>query len=320
MSKVLVINQDLVKDLVNMSGAIEMVEQAFLGFHQKKSKIYPAVREMIQEHDGIFGIKSAYLMDEKCIGLKAGGFWNHNVKRGKTNHQSTMVLFDAQTGEPVCLLDANYLTGIRTGAAGAVAAKYLARKNSKTVGIIGCGVQSRTQLEGLLAQFPIEQVLIFDRFEESAKKFKQEIVAKGLRAQVSASPEILAGRADIIVTTTPSFSPVLKTSWVKEGTHINAMGSDTKGKRELDIDQMPTKLVCDLWEQSSIMGELQHGTGKADVHAEIGQIVSGEKAGRENDKEITLFDGTGLAVQDLQVAGYVYSKAKERNLGVTVEL
>jgi alanine dehydrogenase len=317
MSKVLVIKQDLVKELVSMSGAIEMVEQAFLGFHQKKSKIYPAVREMVEEHNGIFGIKSAYLMDEKCMGLKAGGFWNNNVKKGKTNHQSTMVLFDAETGEPVCLLDANYLTGIRTGAAGAVAAKYLARKDSKTVGIIGAGVQSRTQLEGLLDQFPIEQVLIFDRFQESAKKFEQEIVEKGLQAHVCDSPETLAGKADIIVTTTPSFSPVLKTSWVKEGTHINAMGSDTKGKRELDIDQVPAKRVCDLWEQSSIMGECQHGTEKADIHAEIGQIVSGERAGRENEKE---FDGTGIAVQDLQVAAYVYSKAKEKNLGVTVEL
>lgn len=320
MAEILVLKGDLVKELVSLQEATDIVEEAFCEYYQKKSKVFPAVREMVEEYNGIFGIKSSYIIHGKSIGLKAGGFWNNNESQGKTNHQSTMLLFNPETGEPVCLLDANYLTGIRTGAAGAVAAKYLARKDSKVVGLIGAGVQSRTQLEGLLPQFPINEVLVFSRTKVGAEKLVQEIREKGIKAAYLDSPEPVVRNADIVVTTTPSFTPVIKTSWAKEGTHINAMGSDTSGKRELDIDKMPDKLICDLWEQSSIMGELQHGFSKNQLHAEIGEITSGEKPGRKLESELTIFDSTGIAVQDLSVAAYAYRKAKEMKKGITIEI
>lgn len=320
MFNLVVINENLVKELVSLKEAIDIVENAFTDFYQGDSTVYPAVREMVDDYEGIFGIKSAYLIKDKSIGLKAGGFWKGNIKKRKTNHQSTMLLFDPETGEPVSLLDANYLTGVRTGAAGAVAAKYLANKDSKIATFIGAGVQSRTQLEGLLNIFPIEEVFVYDMYTDSAEKLVDEINAKGLKANFSESAEDVVRIADIVVTTTPSFSPIVKTSWLKIGAHINAIGSDTKGKRELEIDYMPDKIVCDCWEQSSIMGELQHGISKQDVYAEIGHITSKGKRGRENTDEITLFDATGIAVQDLSVATYVYQKAKELNRGTMITL
>jgi alanine dehydrogenase len=322
MAKVRVISEGDVESLLSMKDAIYLVEKAYSELDDSKSVIFPAVREEISDHKGIFGVKSSYLSERKYVGLKAGGFWLNNAAKGKKNHQSTMVLFDAESGEPVCLLSANFLTGIRTGAAGAVAAKYLARKDSKVVGLIGTGTQSRTQLEGLLHQFQIEKVAIFNnnRSENNANKLAKEIMARGIAVDICRSPEEMTEQADIIVTTTPSYSPVLKTSLVTSGTHINAFGSDTKGKRELDIDKKPDKLICDLWEQCSIMGESQFGISRNDLYAEIGEIVNGKKKGRENDKEITLFDSTGLSVLDLETAAFIYEKAKDYGYGPIVEL
>lgn len=319
MANVLVISQSLFMGLVSMDEAVRIVEQAYTDFHLNRSEVYPAVRETVEEYNGIFGIKSSYLKG-RSIGLKAGGFWKGNTLKGKTNHQSTMMLFNPETGEPVCILDANYLTGIRTGAAGAVAAKYFARKDSKVVSLIGAGVQSRTQLECLLSLFPIEEVSVYSKTADSSVKLVDEVRQKGIEAYYIDSPQKAVERSDIVVTTTPSFSPVIRTSWLKQGAHLNAMGSDTRGKREVDIDIIPDKVVCDLWEQSSVMGELQHGFARDAVYAQIGEVTSGEKPGRESANEVTLFDSTGIAVQDLSVAEYVYRKAKELNLGVTIEL
>ncbi|MGG1663301.1 ornithine cyclodeaminase family protein [Brevibacillus sp. NRS-1366] len=320
MPEITVINQELVKDLFNMDDAIQIVEKAFTEFDQEKSKMFPAIREMVPEHQGIFGIKSSYLLGENCIGLKAGGFWSENSKKQKMNHQSTMLLFNAETGEPTCLLDANQITTIRTAAAGAIAAKYLARKNSKVVGIIGSGTQARAQLEGILHLFPIKEVNVWSRNKTSGTTFAQEIIERGIKAHFISSPDEVVSTADIVITTSPSFSPVIKTSWVKKGAHINAIGSDTKGKQEILIDTHLNKVVCDFWEQSSIMGELQHGFSKDSLYAEIGQITSGAKPGRQYDGETTLFDSTGLSVQDVKSASYIYEKAKMNGLGYTISI
>ncbi|MET3289733.1 UNVERIFIED_CONTAM: alanine dehydrogenase [Brevibacillus sp. OAP136] len=319
MGNVLVINQEIFKDLVTQEEAIQIVESAFTQLHENKSIVFPAVRQLIEEHNGIFGIKSSYLIDEKSVGLKAGGFWKGNGSRGKANHQSTMLLLDPETGEPMCLLDANHLTSLRTGAAGAVAAKYLARSVSKTVTLIGAGLQARSQLSALLQMFPIEEVVVFSQTEVSSRKLAEEIGQKGIAARYTDCPQKAVEQADIVVTTTPSFSPVIKSSWLREGTHVNAMGSDTKGKRELEIDRAFDIVVCDLWEQSTSMGELQNAEPET-PYLEIGQLTSKEKPGRQSAHEITLFDSTGVAVQDLSVALHVYRRAKELGVGVTVEL
>lgn len=320
MAKVLVINQDLFQQLVTFEEAIAIVEQAFTWFYQQRSIVFPAVRHPVEEHNGIFGIKSSYLIDDQTIGLKTGGFWKDNSRIGKTNHQSTMLLLNPETGEPVCLMDANYLTGIRTGAAGAVAAKYLARPDSRTVSLIGAGVQARSQLEGLTHLFSIEKVTVVSHTEQSSRKLAEEIRRKGIDAEYSVSPQQAVEQSDIVITTTPSFSPVVKTSWIMDGTHINAIGSDTKGKREIEMDLIPHKVVCDYWEQSSSLGELQDQVSREVLYAEIGEITSGKKPGRQSESEITIFDSTGISVQDLSVAAFAYRKAKALKKGIYVEL
>lgn len=320
MAKVLVINQELFRELVSFKEATETVEAAFTQFAQSRSVVFPSVRERIDGHNGIYSIKSSYLIEDGAIGLKTGGFWNDNWKKEKTNHQSVMLLLSPETGEPTCLLDANFLTALRTAAAGAVAAQYLARKESRTVSLIGAGVQARAQLEGLVHLFPIEQVTVYSRTEASAAKLVQEIRQTGLRAEQAQSPQEAVEEADIVVTTTPAFSPVIKTSWLREGTHVNAMGSDTSGKREIELDRMPDKVVCDLWEQASRLGELQAQSSRESLFAEIGQITGKEKPGRQFESEITLFDSTGIAVQDLSVAAFVYRRAIEEQKGIYVDL
>ncbi len=320
MPKITVISHEIVKELLPFEQAFAIVEAAFTEFHQRKSQLYPAVREMVPDHHGIFGIKSSYLLEDRCIGLKAGGFWSKNTERQKMNHQSTMLLFDAETGEPVCLLDANYVTIARTAAAGAVAAKHLARKDSSVISVIGSGTQARAQVDGLLRLFPIKEVVVYSRNAESANDFVRQLLDKGMSARYTCSPEEAVRTGDIVVTTTPSFSPIVQTSWIKEGTHINAVGSDTKGKRELLINRPLDKVVCDVWEQCSIMGEVQHGFPRTELYAELGQITSGDKAGREHPKETTLFDATGLSIQDVKTAFHVYKQAKINGLGQTITL
>ena len=320
MAKVLVINQELFAEMLSFREAMETVELAFSQFAHGKSAVFPSVREKIGEHNGIYSIKSAYLSEESAIGLKTGGFWSDNWQSGKTNHQSVMLLLCPQTGEPTCLLDANLLTAIRTAAAGAIAAKYLARQKSKSVALIGAGVQARAQLEGLLHLFPLETVSVYSRTDASAARLTEEITRMGLGARQAASAQEAVEQADIVVTTTPAFSPVLKSSWLRTGTHVNAMGSDTSGKREIELDRLPDKLVCDWWEQASHLGELQGQPSRDGLFAELGQITSKEKPGRQSASEITLFDSTGIAVQDLSVAAFVYRKAKETGKGMYVDL
>jgi alanine dehydrogenase len=315
MSEIIVISENDVRSILTMNDVIHLVEKAYSELDDSKSEIFPTVREEIQAHRGIFGIKSSYLKQPEYLGLKAGGFWLGNAAKGIMNHQSTMVLFNAESGEPVCVLGANYLTGIRTGAAGVVAAKYMAKTTSKVIGMIGTGAQSRVQLEGLLTQFPIEKVAIYGRTTIGSEALAKEIRERGLAAEVCAYPQEATEQADIIVTSTPSYSPIVKTSWVGNGTHINAIGSDTRGKRELEIDKKPDKMVCDLWSQCSVLGEFQHGISRNELYAEIGEIVNGKKTGRENDREITLFDSTGLSVQDLEAAVFVYEQAKSSGIG-----
>ncbi|GED66754.1 alanine dehydrogenase [Brevibacillus reuszeri] len=320
MAKVLVINQGLFQELVNFQEVMETVETAFTQFAQSRSVVFPSVRERIEEHNGIYSIKSSYLIEEGAIGLKTGGFWNDNWKKGKTNHQSVMLLLSPETGEPICLLDANSLTAIRTAAAGAVAAKYLALPESRTVSLIGAGIQARAQLEGLLHLFPLEKVTVYSRTQASAARLVEEIRQKGLQAEQAETPREAVDSSDIVVTTTPAFSPVIKTSWLQKGAHLNAMGSDTSGKREVELDRLPDKIVCDLWEQASHLGELQGQLSRDSLFAEIGQITGKELPGRQTPSEITMFDSTGLAIQDLSVAQFVYRKAMEEQRGIYVDL
>lgn len=326
MSKVLVLSGRDVEAHLALPEAIACVELAFADLYRGQSQLFPTVREQITAHEGIFGVKSGYLQAEEVIGLKAGGYWLRNVGQNLTNHQSVMLLFNPANGTPVCLVDANYLTSVRTGAAGAVAAKHLSRKNAAVLGVIGAGVQAYMQVRGVLEVRAIRDIYLWDIRPEAAAQMAERLVREtGLEVQAAENGRQACDEADIVVTMTPSTRPVLEWAWIRPGTHINAMGADTRGKQELEtaiLTDPSTRLVVDDLEQCRVLGESQHVAGGPDryVYASLGQVVSGDRVGRDDDQQITVFDGTGVSVQDLTVANLLCRKAIEKGFGTWVNL
>jgi alanine dehydrogenase len=319
-----VLTRSEVEALVSLRDAIRVVEQALADFAQGKGLLFPVIRERIDPYGGFFGVKAGYLASRGCLGYKGGGFWASNRGKGLAGHQSVIVLYDPETGVPRALMDGNYLTVIRTGAIGAIAAKYLARADSRRVAVIGAGTQGAIQLAALREVLPIEEVRSFDSQPEVSETFARRAAEEGLRAACCATPRDALDGADIIVTATPSFQPVVKDEWVRPGMHINAFGADTKGKHEIEEKVLArAKVVVDYLPQAGEIGECQHAFRSGliqSVHAELADIVVGRKPGRETATEITLFDATGIALQDLAVAMCAYEAALERGLGTRLQL
>jgi ornithine cyclodeaminase/alanine dehydrogenase len=228
------------------------------------------------------------------------------------------ILSDADTAAPLAVMDGTLLTAIRTGAAAAVASKHLAAGSPRSVGFVGSGVQARFLLEAHRAVFGEFRVLAFDRSADAAARFAAEVGGE------SAPIEVVAG-ADVVCTATPSRSPVVARAFVRPRVHINALGADAPGKEELDPRILAdAKVIIDDWEQATESGEvnvpLHQGTYRREqIHGTLGEVLAGRKSSREGD-EITVFDSTGLAIQDLALARHVYAVARERNLGTTFEL
>lgn len=225
-------------------------------------------------------------------------------------------------------MDGTYVTAYRTGAAGAVAAKVLARKESEIIGVIGAGTQARMQILALKEILSLKEVKVWD-INTTARDLYSKEMSEQLNITVESVDNVKDAviDSDIIVTVTPSKKALVMKDWIKNGTHINAIGADAPGKQELDpkIIKMADKVVVDSLEQCKIIGEIQHAIRNGlikekDIHAEIGQILIGEKKGRESKEEITLFDSTGLAAQDIAAANIVYKQAKEKGMGTVVSL
>jgi alanine dehydrogenase len=324
MPKLLFLSRQELEILLDLRKVMEVIERGFVSFHRKEAISYPVVREFIQKHEGIFGIKAGFVQDGDYLGFKAGGYWKNNPLRDIAAHQSLIVLYDPETGIPRTVMDGNFITIIRTGAVGAIASKYLAKNDSKIVAIIGCGVQGRIQLDALRTNFSLEDIRCYDAIQARAEAYVKEMSIPGPCVKSFARPEEAVSGADVIVTTTPSTQPVIFRDWVSAGTHINAMGADTKGKQEIDPKlYQQAKVVVDDLKQCLELGETQHNIELVRTHgiyAQLGEIVSGEKPGRLNAEEITLFDATGIAFQDLVTAGLALNLAKENKMGTWVEL
>ena len=256
---------------------------------------------------------------------------NANLPENRTKHglptiQGAILLFDASTGSPVALLDAIEITLKRTGAATAVAAHYLARPESQVATIYGCGAQGRIQLAALRHVLDIRRVFLVDRDAVAVERFANEIVGAGPDVEVPANPHDATRASDVIVTCTSSRAPFLGPMDVRSGTFIAAIGADNPDKSEIDPALMArARVVTDLTAQCSYMGDLHHaldaGTMRvSDVHAELGELVAGRKPGRTQADEITLFDGSGVGIQDVAASACAYQRAHERNAGRRVSL
>ena len=320
----LIISESLAQELVSIEDAIEAVAATFIAMAQGKARNYPVVREVVGHADAVYGVKAGADISAPFLGLKAGGYWPHNLPRGMTNHQSSTLMFDPETGRASGLVSANYLTGVRTGAASALATRALARADATVLGIIGTGGQSVHQLRATAKVRGLTRVHAWDPMPENVARFAAAVTALGLDYVAETSPQAVAEAAEIIITVTPSQKPILLKDWIRPGTHISAMGADTKGKQELDPALVAAaRLFVDEAAQAISIGECQHAyaqgmIGAADLTA-LGEVLGGRAEGRRSETEITLFDGTGVALQDLVVADLAMRRAMETGSGVVVD-
>lgn len=306
-----------VAELLSLDECIAAVEAAFKLYAQ--GRISPPGILGIHARAGGFHIKAGLMDFGHCnyFVAKTNANFPQNMKRfGLPLIQGTIVLCDADNGYPLALMDSIEISIVRTGAATAVAAKYLSRANSKVATVCGCGNQGRISLRAIMKVRPLEQVYAFDNDYGQTERFANEL-SDELQIEVRAGDDLgkAVRQSDICVTCTPSKQFFLKREYVSPGTFIAAVGADNEEKQELDPALMVSnKIVADLLEQSATIGDLHHALEKGfvtrgDVHAELGEVIAGSKAGRTSEEEIIIFDSTGTALQDVAAAVIVYEKA-----------
>jgi len=323
---ILWLNRKDMDGLIDIHNVLPVVENAFREHGLDRVQMPPKVYLDFKAHNGDLRTMPRYLEDMDIAGVKLVNVHPDNPKIGLPTVMALMVLNSTKTGAPLAVMDGTTLTDLRTGAAGGVAAKYLSREDSRVVGLIGLGRQARTQLRAIMAVRDIRKVKIFDRSKESTVAFKVEM-EKEMGVEIESEPDAHeVCDCDILVTTTPVKSPVVKAEWIREGTHINAIGADAAGKEELDpMILKNAKVIVDAIQQASHSGEVNVPISTGifsvnEIYAELGQIVSGIKQGRENDCDITVFDSTGLAIQDVVTADLAYQKALEKKVGLELEM
>ncbi|WP_068298293.1 iminosuccinate reductase BhcD [Pararhodobacter sp. CCB-MM2] len=308
-----IVPESAIAGLLTREACFSAVEAVFVSMAEGRARNFPVIREQLGHADAIYGFKSGFDRQSGALGLKSGGFWPGNAARGLTNHQSTIVLFEADTGQVKAVVGANLITALRTAAASAVSIRHLAREDAQVLGILGAGHQATFQLRAALEQRPFRKVIGWNR--DASKLTRLAAVAEefGLPFE-PVSPERLAAEADVIVTILSATAPILPRAGVRPGTHIACMGTDTRGKQEVSTELVAAgKLFTDEIAQSESIGEFQHAVGAglivpADI-TPLGCVISGAHPGRDNAEDITIYDGTGVALQDLAVADAVLSAA-----------
>ena len=312
-----------VQSLLTLDECIAAVEHAFRLYGEGKAEP-PAVLSMHSSGGG-FHIKAGWLdLDRRYFAAKMNGNFPENSARfGLPTIQGVIVLCDAENGTPLAVMDSRDITSLRTGAATAVAAKYLARPDSRIATVCGCGNQGRVQLKALSRVRQLRTAFAYDKSAEQAQRFAHEL-ASDLHLSITPVLDLAAAvqQSDICVTCTTSQQPLLGLSDVRPGTFISAVGADNPHKQELHpLLMAESKIVVDILEQCAVMGDLHHAlqagvVTRADVHAELSEVVAGTRPGRESQKEIIIFDSTGMALQDVAAAAILYEKAERLGAGV----
>jgi len=319
----LIVPESAVADLITPEAAFDAVEAVFAAMASGDAYNFPVVREAIGHADALYGFKSGFDRKGLNLGLKAGGYWPHNADKGLTNHQSSVFLFDPDTGRPTAVVGGNLLTALRTAAASAVSIKHLARKDAKVLGMIGAGHQSAFQMRAAVRQRAFERVVGWNYHPEMLSRLEETAAELGLPFE-AVELDRLGAEADVIVSITSSPKGNLLDAHVKPGTHLACMGTDTKGKQEVDPKILARATVfTDEVAQSVSLGEAQHAVAdgllaEGDI-VEIGRVVNGDHPGRTSQEEITLFDGTGVGLQDLAAAAAVVAAARRSGSAVEVE-
>lgn len=328
MSRMLVLTEAELRRIVGLDlSAIGCVEEAFGALATKPVAMPPILRLDIPEHRGEVDVKTAYVPGLDGFAIKVSPGFFDNPKLGLPSLNGLMILFSAHTGlVEALLLDNGYLTDVRTAAAGAVAARHLARPDAAVAAIFGAGMQAGLQLEALALVRPIREARIWARDAQKATEAASELSRKlGFPITAVADPRVAVRGADVIVTTTPAEQPILLADWLEPGQHITAMGSDSEHKNEIDPAVFPrATYVADRLSQTRRLGELapaiRAGLASSDqVFAELGEVIAGQRPGRAKSDEITLADLTGTGVQDTAIANLATARARTAGSGQTVD-
>lgn len=319
----LIVPEREIASLMTRGAAFEAVEAVFASMAAGAAYNFPVIREALGHEDALFGYKGGFDRTSPTLGLKAGGYWPHNMeRRGLINHQSAIFLFDPDSGRIRAMVGGNLLTALRTAAASAVSIRHLARDDANVLGMIGAGHQSTFQLQAALEQRDFKKVIGWNPHPERLGRLEQIAATAGIPFETVTLDRMR--EADVIITITSSFAAILDADQVGPGTHLACMGTDTKGKQEIDPRLLrQADVFTDEVAQSVTIGEAQHAVSLGLIEPgaiiELGRVINGDHAGRLSSDQITVFDGTGVGLQDLAVAACVVDLAVRQGLAIEVD-
>lgn len=329
MSRMTILTEADLRKIVPLDmAAVDRVENAFRALATLPVAMPPILRLDIPEHRGEVDVKTAYVPGVDGFAIKISPGFFDNPKIGLPSTNGLMVLFSTKTGlVQAVLLDNGYLTDVRTAAAGAVAAKHLSREDASVAAILGAGMQAKLQLEALSLVRPIREARIWAREVEKAEAVAAELAKKlGFPVRADASGRAAVDGADVVITTTPSETPILKADWLQPGQHVTAMGSDAEHKNEIEpaIVTGAGLYVADSLKQTRRLGELHHAieaglVTEGALFTELGEIIAGRKPGRSGPEQITVADLTGTGIQDTAIATLAAARAAAAGAGATFE-
>lgn len=324
----LILSETNVRELIDIPELIGALEQAHIQYSTGKAVMPVRLVVPLPQIQGRITSMPGYLEQGTALGMKVVTFFQNNPKQNLPAILATIMLFSAESGKLIAVMDGSYITGIRTACASAMATKLLAHPGATTLGILGAGVQARAHIEALCHIRRITRIKIHSPSGTSAVNIKKDLETEvAVPIEVAASAETAVRDADIVVTVTTSKEPVLQLDWLKRGAHINAVGSHRPDMREIDGATLQrAKVVVDSRE--AIMAECgdillamkEHVISEANIYAEIGELLAGTKTGRAGDSEITLYKSVGIAIQDVATADLVYQKALKKHIGTNVEI
>jgi ornithine cyclodeaminase/alanine dehydrogenase-like protein (mu-crystallin family) len=327
MSKIRILTKDDLRASLTIGETVDLMRIAFVELSGGRANVPTRLSIEMPEHEGRVLLMPVYLPAAGQFAVKIVSLFKNNPHRGLPYIQAVVVLVDAQDGRILALMDGEYLTALRTGAASGLATELLARKTASTVMVFGAGAQARLQLEGVCAARRMQQAYVYDPHGSRAEEFVEEMKARvPCNIRIAHSPS-LAEEADIICTATTSLEPVFRDTDIQPGTHINAVGAyrpemcevpaSTIGRAIVVVDSRSSALA----EAGDILRAISQGGFSADrIHAEIGEIAARTRSSRTDEQQITLFKSVGNAAQDLVTARKALENAERRNVGVTLQL
>lgn len=314
-AKLLLIDSLQGESLMHARDVLDAVRDAFILHQQQQGRVFPLVREQLPL--GVWGIKSGDVPEQGLLGFKTAGFWPGNREQGGEPHQATIMLIDPASGRPLCILDGNAVTTMRTGAAGGLGLLQLARADSARVCVFGTGVQARIQLHYALELMPSLHEVHYVSSSGEADPAFEELFADRCDVTAALDRNVAVSLADIVITATPARGPLFRLDAVRPGTHFNCVGADTLGKRELPEGLLQkARLYVDDYIQARNIGELQWAPELP--CRQIGELLAGHAHVHRKHDDITVFDMTGIALQDLTVARMIHERARDQGIGTSV--